>query len=161
MSGFNDFVSLELPKRPFTDTDGAAGQILARSSNPLAARQLVWVDLPSTVPQRVAGATIGGHLALVLGVDGQAYPASCLDPLHQFVDSISLGAAIATYNVPVQRTGTLEHVGWDFVPGGLVFLGEAGALTQTLPVTAIFSKTLGVALQPTVISLDFQPAIFL
>lgn len=44
MSGFTDFVTIELPKRPFVETDGAPGQMLVRSDNPLAARQLVWVD---------------------------------------------------------------------------------------------------------------------
>lgn len=47
MSGFNDFVSTELPKRPFTEADGQPGQMLVRSSNPQAARQLVWADVPT------------------------------------------------------------------------------------------------------------------
>ncbi len=42
---FNDFVQTELPKRPFTNADGAAGQIPVRSTNPLAARELEFADL--------------------------------------------------------------------------------------------------------------------
>lgn len=41
---FNDFVMTELPLRPFTASDGSAGQVLVRSNNPMAARELVWVD---------------------------------------------------------------------------------------------------------------------
>ena len=47
MADFNTFVQLELPKRPFVDDDGAPGQILVRSNNPLAPRQLVWADAPT------------------------------------------------------------------------------------------------------------------
>lgn len=42
---FNDFVQIELPKRPFVNVDGAAGQMLVRSNNPLAPRELVWADV--------------------------------------------------------------------------------------------------------------------
>lgn len=41
---FSDFVSTELPLRPFVSTDGVAGQTLVRSNNPLAPRELVWAD---------------------------------------------------------------------------------------------------------------------
>lgn len=44
---FNDFVSTELPLRPFAPTDGAPGQVLARSGNADRPRETVWVDLPS------------------------------------------------------------------------------------------------------------------
>ena len=45
MSAFEDFINLELPKRPFVSTDGASGQVLIRSSNPLAVRELVWAEM--------------------------------------------------------------------------------------------------------------------
>ena len=41
---FNDFVEAELPLRPSVATDGAAGQILVRSTNPLAPREMVWAN---------------------------------------------------------------------------------------------------------------------
>lgn len=43
---FNDFVTTELPLRPFVATDGTQGQMLVRSSNSLAARELVWANSP-------------------------------------------------------------------------------------------------------------------
>lgn len=43
---FADFVQVELPKRPFAEVDGAAGQVLARSNRPERPRELVWVDVP-------------------------------------------------------------------------------------------------------------------
>ena len=46
---FNDFVTTELPLRPAVAVDGTQGQILVRSSNPLAARQMVWADVNSII----------------------------------------------------------------------------------------------------------------
>lgn len=42
MATFEEFVQLELPRRPFADVDGLPGQIPVRSSNPAAKRELVW-----------------------------------------------------------------------------------------------------------------------
>lgn len=45
MSSFNNFVQVELPKRPFTNDDGTDGQILVRSSNSEKPRELIWTDI--------------------------------------------------------------------------------------------------------------------
>ena len=45
MSSFNNFIQLELPKRPFTQEDGTEGQILVRSSNAERPRELAWKDI--------------------------------------------------------------------------------------------------------------------
>ena len=47
MANFEEFVQAELPTRPFVGSDGAAGQILVRSNNPLAVRELIWSNLPT------------------------------------------------------------------------------------------------------------------
>ncbi len=47
MATFEEFVQTELPKRPFCASDGLPGQVLTRSANPLAVRELVWADAPS------------------------------------------------------------------------------------------------------------------
>lgn len=44
MASFNDFIQLELPKRPFTSNDGVDGQILVRSPNAEKPRELVWTN---------------------------------------------------------------------------------------------------------------------
>jgi len=44
---FSDFVTVELPKRPFVALDGRAGQVLVRSSNADRPREMVWADAPS------------------------------------------------------------------------------------------------------------------
>ena len=44
MANFNDFVQTELPLRPFVKDDGVPGQVLVRSGNTLAPREVVFVD---------------------------------------------------------------------------------------------------------------------
>jgi len=120
-------------------------------------------------PQGLSGASVSlypaavpvsGHAAIVLNATGQALPADASDPTHFAVAGVTVGAATAGDNVEVQNSGVLEHSGWTFTAGLPVFLGLAGAITQVLPPSAVFSKVLGVAVSPTRISLDFQPAIF-
>lgn len=164
MTGFTDFVQTELPKRPFTNTDGAPGQMLVRSSNTAAARELVWVDVPSgggSVVTYIAGEAISGHSALIVGADGKLYNADCGTAAHQFVFAVAVGASASGAAVSFVDSGPLEHLGWTFTPGLPVFLGHGGLLTQTLPVDAVFSKIIGIALTSTKISISFQPAIFL
>lgn len=48
MGAFEDFITLELPKRPFVETDGVAGQVLMRSSDPNKRLQLVWGTVSSS-----------------------------------------------------------------------------------------------------------------
>ena len=48
MADFNTFVQLELPKRPFTEVDGAQGQIPVRSG--LGPRQLDWAWIADLLP---------------------------------------------------------------------------------------------------------------
>jgi hypothetical protein len=45
MADFNTFVQKELPLRPFVATDGYPGQVLIRSNNAQAVRELVWTNL--------------------------------------------------------------------------------------------------------------------
>lgn len=42
MANFDEFVQLELPRRPFVGDDGQPGQVLVRSQNANAKRELVW-----------------------------------------------------------------------------------------------------------------------
>ena len=109
----------------------------------------------------VASQNISGHTAVALDAVGGAIPADASTAQHSAVLGIATGAALAGGDVTILSHGAFEHLGWTFTPGLPVFLGLAGALTQTVPPTALFSKVLGMAVTPTRISVDFQPAIFL
>ena len=115
----------------------------------------------SSISSYPAAVAVGGHVAVVLDSDGKAIPADAATAAHRAVTGITLGAAVQDAAVEVTAAGLIEHVGWTFTPGLPVFLGLAGALTQTLPPSAVFSKVLGMAVTPARISVDFQPAIFI
>lgn len=44
MGAFEDFVTLELPKRPWAEADGQPGQVLARVADPNKRLGLEWVE---------------------------------------------------------------------------------------------------------------------
>ena len=108
-----------------------------------------------------AAENIGGHQAVALNALGQLIRASADNPLHRHVEGLTLNAVTSGDNTPLVRNGSLEHLGWTFTPGLPVFLGLSGALTQTVPGTAVFCKVLGLAVTSTRMTVDIQPAIFI
>ena len=114
----------------------------------------------SSVSSYIAAAALSGHVAVVLNPDGQATHANADTPAHFAVAGITLGAATQGAAIDVTAKGLIEHLGWTFTAGLPVFLGLGGALVQTLAPGSVFSKVLGVAVSPTRITVDFQPAIF-
>lgn len=115
----------------------------------------------SSINSYLAAQNVSGHVAVVLDASGQCRAADAAQLSDHAVVGLTTGAAVAGDPVVVVGRGILEHSGWAFTIGAPAFLGLAGAITQTLPPSAVFSKVLGVAVSPTRISVDFQPAIFI
>ncbi len=67
MSAFEDFIVLELPKRPWAQNDGAPGQIPVRSNDPIKRLELVWIDSPDAKISTDPGNTAS------LGSDGGVF----------------------------------------------------------------------------------------
>jgi hypothetical protein len=157
---FNDFVQIELPKRPFAELDGASGQVLARSNRPERPRELVWVDQPTfgvvTLPAGPVG--VSGHRAIMVAEDGSATHA---DPAHatSFI-GISKHAAAAEQPVDVAMRDTLTESSWAWVPGQPVYFVADGVLTQTIPVD-IAVTPIGVAVSATSILISRDSPVFL
>lgn len=160
MTGFTDFVTVELPKRPFTEDDGAPGQTLVRSSNLAATRQLVWADLPTGATTYTAATAISGHMLVTLNSTGEAIYADCTSVSKVNVLGITTGAASAGAEVSLATQGTLEFNGWTFTVDQLVFLGLNGTLTQILPPGAICQKVVGLAISATCVSIELRPPIY-
>ena len=117
--------------------------------------------LPGTsISSYVAATGLQSHIAVVLNSAGQVLPADATTRAHFALAGVTVGSAASGTPVTVVTAGVVEHGGWAFIVGAPVFLGLAGTITQTLPDTAVFSKVLGVAVSPTHIAIDFQPAIF-
>jgi len=109
-----------------------------------------------------AGGSVSGHQAVTLDSTSTLIYADAATPAHAWaVLGVSLNAAASGGAVEVARSGPVDHSGWAFTPGSPVFLGLAGALVQAVPLTAAFVKVMGVAVSPTRVVLDPQPAIYL
>lgn len=156
---FNDFIQDELPKRPFTEADGSAGQVLVRSSRPERPRELEWADLPGLDAglRLVAHTDISGHRAVMATPLGAEHA----DPANAgAVIGISKHAAAAGDLVGIATQGTLTEPTWAWTPGATVFFVADGLLTQTVP-TAVSVMPIGTALTPTSILINPLHAVFL
>lgn len=113
------------------------------------------------VPVVIAAVALSGHIAVVLDADGEAIPADAFNALHAaVVIGVTSGASMAGDSVVLVNQGTLEHLGWFFTPNLPVYLGAMGALVQSVPVGASFTKVLGMAQSATRVTVSPQPAIF-
>lgn len=186
MSGFNDFISLELPKRPFVENDGQAGQMLVRSSNPLAARQLVWADAAtgtgSGTPAvhdyisrvNVDLVTMWKTVPVMFRPDGNMSRASCTDLVGS---TIYGGLAFEDAGIPVGSSGrvltsgvlTAQTSEWDnttgtvggLVPGLDYFVLTTGKLTWDSSLVTGTLQCVGTALSATELLLKTNRPIFL
>ncbi len=149
MPTFEEFVQIELPKRPFTAEDGAAGQVLVRSGNAGRPRELVWADMPQTpvVPTYTAGTALSGHRAVVLDESYNLQYASNLNlaDAHR-VFGITKSAAAQGAPVEVIHDGEVQEPSWSWTVGGAIYLGSDGTLVQSEPAQpALFLLQVGFA----------------
>lgn len=158
---FNDFVQIELPKRPFAELDGAPGQVLARSNRPERPRELVWVDMGGveqdfTLPAGPDG--ISGHRAVMVSADGTAAHADPADARAYI--GISKHAAVAGAPIAIALRDTLTEPSWDWVPGKTLYFTVGGVLTQIVP-TATAVTPIGVAISATTVLISRDSPVFL
>lgn len=107
--------------------------------------------------QRTAGETLSA-LRAVYELHGQVFLLDQADAIHiDFLLGITLNAADISTPVNVQRSGVLDDVSWNWLPGR-VWLGAQGLLTQ-IPPTSGFDLLIGTAVSPTRITLNLQDPI--
>lgn len=112
-------------------------------------------------PVTVGAGAISGHTAVALDAAGLLIYADCTNPAHLgLVLGVVANAYMAGAAATVQTDYELTHGGWTFSTGP-VFVGESGALVQTLPVGAVFAQVIGFALAPTRVRVKVQPPILL
>lgn len=162
---FNDFIQTELPKRPFTADDGSAGQVMVRSSNPLAAREMVFVEADTLATrqtlQLIAEGDIGGHRVVRAVFPSSARYASntTLSDAPNVV-GLTLGAVSSGTITKVVTSGGIIEPSWAWVEGLPIFVGVLGNLTQIPPTTG-FQLIVGVATSPTSIFVSIRQPIIL
>lgn len=100
-----------------------------------------------TVFTKTAGMNLSGHHVVKLTANDEAVYADneLLSDTH-IVVGITLGAASIGTDVDIQSFGELQEPSWSWTPGGAIYLGANGALTQAVPVSpAVFSLCVGFA----------------
>lgn len=109
-----------------------------------------------------AAQALSGHAAVYRRTDGLIDYASADDPACMFESIwVTLGAAMAGDDVTCVTFGEMSEPSWSWTPNSLIFLGLAGALTQTVPTepTSDFLRVMGYAPLPTKMFINAQPAI--
>lgn len=101
MAGFNDFVQIELPKRPYTEGDGNPGDIPVRSADVNKIRELVFIS-----PQKLAASLgITGGVAkrhdfvLTQGISDYELPYPAVASVYQmFLNGLLSSATLVSGN---------------------------------------------------------------
>jgi hypothetical protein len=107
-----------------------------------------------------AASAISGHRAVVLNAAGAAVYADCRNLAHvHSVIGITGNAAAPGGDLTVTTARNMTEPSWSWTPDAPIYLGEDGMLTQTLPLTALFSLVLAQATTATTILVSIQPAI--
>lgn len=149
MSAFEDFITVELPKRPFTTTDGTVGQIQIRSNNAGHPLEMEWADIPGIVVPTTytAAENLSGHRMVLLSDTYEATYADnqTLGHAHRVLGMTS-GAVALGDQATVVREQELQEPSWTWTVGGAIYLGAGGTLVQSAPVSpALFSLCVGFA----------------
>lgn len=110
--------------------------------------------------QYIASAALSGHAAIAIDTNGEAFYASADQLSHALrLSGVSTNAAALGDPLTVVSAGLIVHGGWSWTPGNPVFVGLNGALTQALPVGAVFSRVIGQAVSATGLLVDLQQPI--
>jgi hypothetical protein len=106
-----------------------------------------------------AAVPIGARRAVTVNADGNAIYADSgrVDHANKTI-GISVRAAAAWESVTLQRAGDMTDPGWQWTPGGPIFVGGAGVLAQ-IPPTAGQLTRIALALAPTRIEVMRTPSI--
>lgn len=108
-----------------------------------------------------AGATLGGHRAVILNAANQAIYADSSTLAHAGrVVGLTLDAATSGDPVTIQLSGALTEPAWSWDSGQPVYVGAGGALTQFHPVAG-FSQIIGFPTSGTSLFIALQPPVIL
>lgn len=100
----------------------------------------------------IAAEALGGHRAITGA--GLHADVTTLD----IVVGVTTGAATVGQSVTYISAGAMDEPSWTWVPGGAVFCGVNGVLTQSEPVGTF--RRIGTAVTATRLAVDLQPTIY-
>lgn len=156
---FADFIQVELPKRPFAETDGAAGQVLARSNRPERPRELVWVDVSGLSAsanelELEAGEDLeAGTPVMVVG--NKLYAADQMT--NPYILGIIVTSVSAGFLATICTGGRLNLSG---LVAGVPYYVGAGVITN-VPPTSGYLIRVGMAATSSVLLVEIEAPILL
>jgi len=107
----------------------------------------------------VAAEGIGGHRAVLAS---GLYATSTGSFAEALCVGLSSGAVGVGEDIVVQPSGCVVDMGgWSWSVGGLIYLGSAGALTQSVPSAGEWYVVVGVAVAATSILINIQNPVLL
>jgi len=116
--------------------------------------------LAGPIVEIAAGTNLNGHRAIA-AVNGAGVHADKTNPAHRgLTRGISTGAVVEDDIARLQTYGPMREPSWSWTPGLPIYVGSAGALTQTAP-TSGWLQQIAVADSPTQIFIDLQPVFAL
>lgn len=116
--------------------------------------------LAGPIVECVAGEALSGHRAIAV-VSGEAVYADKDTAGHRgLVRGVTTGAVSEGGTARIQVYGPLVEPSWTWTPGGPIYVGTSGALTQTVP-TSGWLQQIAVADTATQIFIDPQPVFAL
>lgn len=104
----------------------------------------------------VAGADLNAFLLVRLDANTQAIAAD--QSLSGSVLGVTLASALQGEAVAMRIFGPVSNPAWSWTPGGSLFLGSSGAMTQTPP-TSGYLVAVGSAISATEAFINIEPAI--
>ena len=165
MATFEEFVQIEMPKRPFVEGDGVPGQIPVRSNNVDHPLELTWADLPGVVVPTTytAGVNLSGQRVVVLDESRNAIYADNTVASHALtIFGLTKGAALLGEQVEILRNVEVTEPTWNWMSGMPIYLGTNGLMTQTAPTSpALFSLCVGFATATNRMLIQIGSPIFL
>lgn len=114
----------------------------------------------SSVLSRLADGAVSGGRGVLETAAGVAYCDAATTGHAGRLVGVTLNAAASGGDVRVLPAGPVVEPSWAWTPNAPVFLGSAGALTQTPPTTG-FSQVVGTALSLTKLLVNIQPPVVL
>lgn len=156
-----EFLGPDNSSRLWTGSQGAAYPLDAQAASLLAGSG-IGGSVAELKRSGVAAIALSGHRAVTPQANGQLTYASNDNAAHVAVPLwITSGAASVGASVEVLLTGLMIEPSWSWTPGGPVYLGTNGQLTQTPPTApgAVFIAQVGTATSPTSLFVDRTPSI--
>jgi hypothetical protein len=111
-------------------------------------------------PSYTTSTSLSGHQVISLNSSGLAEYASCdnINYMSKIV-GISTGAATSGSSITIQSGDVMDYNGWSWTPNQIIFLGLNGSLVSSVPVSAVFTQVMGIALSSTSILVGIQQPI--